>query len=347
MDNHGDPNALFGPADDDLGPSSDPRNRMPYAAELVIAGSADGLAMRWTSPNGALDRAVLDRLDEEMRAALAAHHEIPSHSPVVVAPREGYSPLVRIRDAASDEAPLFLVHPGGGTVLCYRDLAQRLHVPVYGLQAPGLVDGESAIESVETLASLYLDAIIAKQPGGAYRLGGWSFGGVVAFEIARQLQANGRDVELLAVLDVHAPGALAAETWDRDSAHLLVDIFAEDVGVRHDDLHGRSLDEQLDLITRRAISAGLFPAGFTAAMARRAWDVFQTHRRAERRYEGGPFAGELLLVTSDSRSNEADPTLGWTRFADRIIRRSVSGNHQQILRAPSVEQLASVLLWTK
>ena len=347
MDHHGDANALFGPADDDLGPSSDPRNRMPYAVELVIAGSADGLTMRWTSPNGELDRAVLDRLDEEMRAALAAHPEIPSHSPVVVAPREGYSPLVRIRDVANGEAPLFLVHPGGGTVLCYRDLAQRLNVPIYGLQAPGLVDGESAIESVEMLASLYLDAIIAKQPTGAYRLGGWSFGGVVAFEIARQLQAKRRDVELLAVLDVHAPGALAAESWDRDSAHLLVDIFAEDVGVRHDDLRGRSLDEQLDLITRRAISAGLFPAGFTAAMARRAWDVFQTHRRAERRYEGGPFAGELLLVTSDSRSNETDPALGWTRFADRVVQRAVSGNHQQILRAPSVEQLASVLLWTK
>ena len=341
---HGDANALFGPADDDLGPSSDPRNTMPYAVELVIAAGLNGVEMRWSSPDRSLGRDVLDRLDEEMRAALPARHdEVPSHSPVAVLPREGYSPLVRIRDVADGSAPLFLVHPGGGTVLCYRDLAQRLRVPVYGLQAPGLADGESAIESVETLASIYLDAIVRKQPSGAYRLGGWSFGGVVAFEIARQLRQQNRDVELLAVLDVHAPGAIAPEAWNRDNAHLLVDIFAEDIGVRHDDLRGRSIDEQLDIITRRAISAGLFPAGFTSAMARRAWDVFQTHRRAERRYEGGPLAGELLLVTSDSRVNETDPTLGWTRFANHVVRRAVPGNHQQILRVPAVDALAEAL----
>ena len=317
---------------------------MPYAVELVITAGANGLAMRWTSPNRSLGRDVLDRLEEEMRTTLSSRtDEVPSHSPVAVAPREGYSPLVRIRDAASGAAPLFLVHPGGGTALCYRDLAQRLNVPVYGLQAPGLADGESAIDSVETLASIYVDALVAKQPEGAYRLGGWSFGGVVAFEMARQLRASHRDVELLAVLDVHAPGAIAAEQWERDSAHLLVDIFAGDIGVRHDDLRGRSLDEQLHLITDRAIAAGLFPQGFTPAMARRAWDVFQTHRRAERRYTGGPLPGELLLVTSDSRVNENDPTLGWSRFADRVTRRAAPGNHQQILRAPSVDVLADVL----
>ena len=341
---HGDPSALFSPADDDLGPSSDSRNTMPYAAELVIAAGATGLVMRWTSPDRSLGRDVLDRLEEEMRSALASQTmDVPAHSPVLLAPREGYSPLVRIRDVVNGSAPLFLVHPGGGTVLCYRDLAQRLDVPVYGLQAPALADGESAIESVETLASVYVDALVTKQPAGAFRLGGWSFGGVVAFEMARQLRANNRDVELLAVLDVHAPGAIAPERWDRDSAHLLVDIFAEDIGVRHDDLRGRTLDAQLDLITSRAIASGLFPQGFTSAMARRAWDVFQTHRRAERRYAGGPLAGELLLVTSDSRRHETDPTLGWSRFADRVVQHSVPGNHQQILRVPAVDLLSQAL----
>ena len=226
-------------------------------------------------------------------------------------------------------------------MLCYRDLAQRLNVPVYGLQAPGLADDESAIESVETLASIYVDALVANT-AGAYRLGGWSFGGVVAFEMARQLRASNRDAELLAVLDVHAPGAIAAAQWERDSAHLLVDIFAEDIGVRHDDLRGRSLDDQLDLITNRGSPPACF-RGDHPAMARRAWDVFQTHRRAERRYAGGPLAGGLLLITSDSRLNENDPTLGWSRLADRVIRRAVPGNHQQILRTPSVGVLAQVL----
>ena len=75
-------------------------------------------------------------------------------------------------------------------------------------------------------------------------------------------------------------------------------------------------------------------------MAQRAWDVFQTHRRAERQYEGRPFDGELLLVTSDSRREEKDPTLGWSRWASRVVRQAVPGNHQQILRPPSVDALA-------
>ena len=86
---HGDSSALFGPADDDLGLSSDPRNAMPYAAELVITTGANGLAMRWTSPDRSLGRDVLERLEKTMRTALSSRtDEVPSHSPVAVAPRE-------------------------------------------------------------------------------------------------------------------------------------------------------------------------------------------------------------------------------------------------------------------
>jgi thioesterase domain-containing protein len=326
--------------------------------EFVAAITGGCLDLHWRSPAGGLGPEILRGLADATRLTLQswadlAHSQLPStdgqpegdaRASAAALRRHGYAPLVRIRERPSDRPPLFLIHPAGGTVLCYRDLAERLDVTCYGLQAPGLADGEQPIESVEILADVYLDTIVKVSPTGPYRLAGWSFGGVVAFEIARRLQGIQPGVELLAVLDVHAPGAVPEPEWDKDSARLLVDIFAEDLGVEHDDLRSRPFDEQLGHITSRAIACGVFPAGFTLDMARRAWQVFQAHRRAERRYRATPIGGELLLFTSDVRKDESNPCLGWDRWVDRVVRRSVPGNHQQILRAPSVNVLARVLL---
>ncbi|MGW2490906.1 amino acid adenylation domain-containing protein [Streptomyces sp. NPDC001606] len=101
---------------------------------------------------------------------------------------------------ARERAPLFLVHPVAGTILCYRELAAALGA-VYTLAATGPTTG------IETMAAEYLAEIRRVQPRGPYRLGGWSFGGVVAFEIACRLRAEGETVALLALLDSGFPGA--------------------------------------------------------------------------------------------------------------------------------------------
>ncbi|HEY0409314.1 MAG TPA: non-ribosomal peptide synthetase, partial [Candidatus Dormibacteraeota bacterium] len=114
------------------------------------------------------------------------------------------TPMVALQTAGT-RRPLFLVHPVGGSVFCYTELARALgpDQPVYGLQAP---EEGPAPASLEEMAERYLAALRAVQPEGPYRLGGWSLGGVVAFEMARQLAARGEAVEQLAVLDVLAPG---------------------------------------------------------------------------------------------------------------------------------------------
>ncbi|MYT68235.1 MULTISPECIES: non-ribosomal peptide synthetase [unclassified Streptomyces] len=95
--------------------------------------------------------------------------------------------------------PLFMVHPVAGTVLCYRDLAVS-GVPVHALGV------SRPLDSVEEVARLHLAEILRVRPHGPYRLGGWSFGGVVAFELAARLRARGEEVALLAVLDSAYPG---------------------------------------------------------------------------------------------------------------------------------------------
>ncbi|HEU0078664.1 MAG TPA: amino acid adenylation domain-containing protein, partial [Longimicrobiaceae bacterium] len=102
----------------------------------------------------------------------------------------GASPLVPVR-ASGERAPLFFVHPVGGDVLCYAPLARHLDAgqPFYALRSRGLDGGEPPRATVEAMAADYLDAMRAVQPRGPYRLGGWSMGGVVAWEMARRLEA--------------------------------------------------------------------------------------------------------------------------------------------------------------
>ncbi len=113
--------------------------------------------------------------------------------------------LVPIRRTGS-QRPLYLVHPLGGEVQYARDLAPVLdpQVPVYGLAASGLVAGEAPLSDVPAIATRYLTAIRQIQPQGPYRIAGWSAGGLIAYEMARQLQAGGEVVEFLGIIDASA-----------------------------------------------------------------------------------------------------------------------------------------------
>jgi hypothetical protein len=104
---------------------------------------------------------------------------------------------------AGTRRPLFLVHGAEGNVLLYRSLASHLGAeqPVYGLQAAGLDGGPLGDTAFESVAKRYIEEIKTVQPQGPYRLGGYCLGGTIALEMARQLQATGETVELVAMLE--------------------------------------------------------------------------------------------------------------------------------------------------
>lgn len=117
-----------------------------------------------------------------------------------------WSSLVTIVPSRSTKSPLFLVHALGGNVIGYQTLVRYLKdQPVYGLQAQGL-DGKQAPHTcVEDMASHYIQEIRTVQATGPYLLGGFSSGGTVAFEMARQLVAQGEQISLLAMFDTYSP----------------------------------------------------------------------------------------------------------------------------------------------
>src|SRR6185503_18718010 len=133
-----------------------------------------------------------------------------------------WSCLVAIR-ATGSKPPLFCIHAAGANVLIYRPLANHLDddQPVYAIQALGLDGITAPLTRVEEMATYYLKEIRTVQPNGPYYLTGGSFGGLVAFEMAQQLQAQGEEVAMLALLDTYCPLHSLTERVRCHWAHLV------------------------------------------------------------------------------------------------------------------------------
>ncbi|MCJ1245911.1 hypothetical protein MMC30_003115 [Trapelia coarctata] len=116
-----------------------------------------------------------------------------------------YDPIVPLSLRGSKQ-PLFLFHPGSGEFLCWMRLLPYLHDrPVYALRAKGLYKGEDTFKSLEELLGCYLDAIKVTQPTGPYAMLGYCFGGLLAFELAKRLEAMGDEVVFVGGID-NPPG---------------------------------------------------------------------------------------------------------------------------------------------
>jgi thioesterase domain-containing protein len=241
------------------------------------------------------------------------------------------SPLVTLREAAAaGGAPLFLVHPVGGSVACYAELAKHLDMAgaVFGLQSP-LLTGSGGPQSLEEIAALYVDEIRAVQPEGPYRLAGWSLGGMIAYEIARQLRSEGSAVNLLALIDSYPPSVV--RQWAEQQ--LPVVAFAED-------LLGGSL-EGLDTTqpegqVLEALSAKLQVD--CAALFR----VFRLHLDASRQYV--PRAADISITLVEAGTPAADLAAEWGALAlSGITVYRLSASHYNILQSPQVQRVAEIL----
>ncbi|OKH43155.1 hypothetical protein NIES2101_31135 [Calothrix sp. HK-06] len=276
-----------------------------------------------------------------------------------------WSPLVAIQPNGA-KPPFFCIPGAGGNVLYFYHLARHLGTeqPFYGLQALGL-DGESQPHtSVEDIAAYYIQAIQTVQPEGPYYLGGHSFGGQVAFEIAQQLQHLGHQVAKVAIFDTPAPlpGILPerldwdAETWLVYLAQIISRLCGKTLDVSYNELQGLNSDEQLQYFKEQLTKVDLLPKEAGITQVRGLVQVFQANKQT-RYFPKNIYPTRIVLFRAtelhpeDAASDEIDDTMlpsdaawGWSEFSNQPVDvHFVPGDHLSMILEPQVEVLATHL----
>ena len=256
-----------------------------------------------------------------------------------------------------NKQPFFCIHPAGGHVFYYHDLSRYLgnNQPFYGIQAQGFNEGEKIFTNVEDMAEFYVQTLLEFQPDGPYQIGGWSFGGVVAFEMGQQLLQQGQEVSLLALLDPWVP-ILLDPNKKIDNLYMkgvLSRYFGGMFGitdlVTEDELLGLKSEEQIEFIIDKAEKLKLFPKEATREQNRRFIDVIIGTLKATYTYKRRPYPGKVTVFRAQEKHPHGiDPQLVWVEMyaildvADMEVV-MVPGNHFTFIKESNNKVLAERL----
>lgn len=253
-----------------------------------------------------------------------------------------WNPLVLLSKGAASQTPLFLVHAIRGNVVGYRDLARQLgDRPVYALQSPALRGYETGDNSIEQMASRYLHEVRAVRPHGPYHLGGFSAGGLVAFEMAQQLQASGEEIGSVCLLDTESPLKtplrVVVTAKLRKNVRTLMNLSRSEWGK-----FAATKRENL-IMNWRMLMNSLPKTGQAEDSGYQAEVQF---RAAREKYCPKQYDSRVILfVCSEGDLGVRDATTQqWRTLASGNLEvRQVPGHHDAMLSPPHVEDLAKAL----
>jgi thioesterase domain-containing protein len=271
-------------------------------------------------------------------------------------------PLVAIQPLGK-RRPFYCVHPIGGQVMCYLALARAMgsDQPFYGLEASGLDAAAARKETIEQMAKQYVECIRAAQPVGPYLLGGWSMGGVIAFEMAQQLRRSGQDVGLVAMLDTVSPTMMKGLAGYEDDSGFLMSLYArsqqvakgQSAELRPEIFNGMTDSERLSYLK----SAGIVPEEVEDAFAMRFLEGYKSRQKALLSYVPDSYEGRMVLIRA-AREDEswlmqeykragvdiADDSLGWKDSVQgELLLERVDSEHELMCSEPYVQEVAALL----
>ena len=245
------------------------------------------------------------------------------------------------------QTPLFLVHDGYGDVLYFSALAKQLpaDLPVYGL--PGVSLDDPSLRSMQAMAAHMIEMIQRVQPVGPYRLAGWSFGGVLAYEIATQLMDRGARVEFLGLIDAfHPQHAFAGDVIEQSPVAVLRELCEEgttELPVPEGDF---------DTLFKHYREHHALPDNFVYLTAKEAYAQCRSltlNALTMHKYLPQPVDIGMHLFTASVRPagfpKVPSPSLGWERCIDesQIRVQAVPGTHQSMMKSPHIQELGQYL----
>ncbi len=260
------------------------------------------------------------------------------------------SPLILIQPKG-EGAPIFAVHPAGGNILCYANLAHQVGInrPFYGLKQ---LDGPDVDTSIVSMASSYINAIKAVQPTGPYHLIGWSLGGVIAHEMAYQLEKMGEVVSFLGLIDSFINQSKFHPN-EFDDIRLLI-YFSQDLNVyankkfilTRDELIKLPERERLIYFMNKAVKSGLLESLTQLDDIEQRYLRFKKNILALALHKPNKVKVTLNLYRAIiidhqlSKEQIDENTQYWAKSTRRLVVYDINGDHYSILKKPYCEDLA-------
>ena len=289
-------------------------------------------------------RLIEDRLGVDLPLSILLEAAtIADLTEVVEDPSRRFKPLVLLRPGTGGP-PLFFVHSIWGDVIEMRQvaMAMKTDVPIYGLRARGLNPDQEPQRTVEEMAAFCIEAIRDHQPEGPYRVAGYSFGGLVAYEIARRLSEEGEQVSWLGLLDAELDTACLppARRIGRRAAlpFHVARAAAADPGAAVRAASGFLPRRRGDTNLEEQPALAGHQAGWMA-------DASPTHRRlaeiflaAGRAYRPAAYDGSLTYFVPEVRRFHLfpDPLPAWRKLtAGAVEVEQVPGSHTEIVSGES------------
>jgi non-ribosomal peptide synthetase component F/thioesterase domain-containing protein/acyl carrier protein len=249
-----------------------------------------------------------------------------------------YVPLVTLKPG-DGSPPVFIIHGLGGNVAGLFPMTRRMTYPgdVIGIQARGLAGQDPPHTTVEAMAAEYLREVKARQPDGPYNLCGYSFGGLVAFEMARRLRESGDEVALVGLFDtMMSPLRWPLRSWLSIVRRRVVRFAAGAITAPM-----QTWPRAVWKMGRRAC-AGL--RGFLKSAPTRVLKVQASAMIASARYRPGFYPGELTLFTPMEREpGLPSPQAIWREHAGALSIVETAGGHWTMLSVPNAESAAASL----
>ena len=246
---------------------------------------------------------------------------------------------------SGSRTPIFLIHPPGGIVVCYHELAQQLtgDQPLFAIRSRGLHGEETQHETMESMAADYVEAILSAQSHGPFIVGGWSLGGLIAYEIAQQLLQCGETLERLILLDTTIP---------QGSTDLVPESEQVNVGKEYgieltlDQLGELPAEEQLPFLWEHAKKLGVVddhtaPEVVAKSLAE-LQGLFHHHVTVAKQYQLKvlPVKVDLFRPSETPFEQEISNDRGWRHLVSDVRVHFVPGHHHSMVQMPHVVELA-------
>jgi len=239
---------------------------------------------------------------------------------------------------------LFCIHPVGGEVLAYRNLARQLasDFSVYGIQAEGLLSGQQIITDANEMLNRYVALIESVNPDSDIYLCGQSIGGVFALALAKHLQAKGRKVALVGLLDTFVPDGKRLEMIGIQHLRSALGAFIQ---VDDEKLLNLSELEQLELLFNQAKYAFLIPQEIQFEEISRRYRVAKANIAIAQQL-GVESSIDFPVLHAEAKESLSGlfAAEAWQDILKQALYIQVSGNHESILNQENVDAISRAIL---